>query len=147
MSEKGHRQLKVWQQAMDLAEKVHRVTLGFPREELYGLVSQMRRCVVSIPSNVAEGYGRGGKDYARFVSIAYGSLLELETQIELAHRFGYIDEATIKNLLGNCAEVGKMLNGLRKSLIRSFSEPRTPNPEPRTLNPGTLNPGTLNPEP
>jgi four helix bundle protein len=76
MADKGHRQLKLWDQAMVLAEQVHRVTAAFPREELYGLVSQMRRCAVSIPSNVAEGYGRGGKDYARLVSIAYGSLLE-----------------------------------------------------------------------
>lgn len=90
MIEKGHRQLKVWQMAIDLAMQIQKLTLSFPREELYGLTSQMRRAAVSIPSNIAEGYGRGGKDYARFVSMAYGSLLELETQLELARCFEYV---------------------------------------------------------
>ena len=130
MSQDGHRKLKVWQRGMELAELVHRVTAGFPQEELYGLVSQMRRSAVSIPSNIAEGYGRGGNDYARFVSIGYGSLLELETQIELAHRFGYLDATRNRDLLQVCAELGKMLNGLRKSLGRSLPAPRSRTPEP-----------------
>jgi four helix bundle protein len=130
MADKGHRQLKVWQHAMDLAEMVHGRTSTFPREELYGLVSQMRRCAVSIPSNIAEGYGRGGKEYARFVAIAYGSLLELETQAELARRFRYLDEHAADELGARASEIGKMLNGLRKSLGRSVPEPRTRNPAP-----------------
>lgn len=116
MSEQGHRQLKVWQKGMDLAAQIHRHTMDFPREELYGLVSQMRRAAVSIPSNIAEGDGRGGKDYARFVSMAYGSLLELETQLELARCFEYVDAATHTAVSSTCSEVGRMLNGLRSSL-------------------------------
>lgn len=80
MSERGHRNLRVWQQAMDLAGVVYRSTATFPREELFGLASQMRRAAVSIPSNIAEGDGRGGKDYARFVSVAYGALLVVQSE-------------------------------------------------------------------
>lgn len=130
MTDRGHRQLKVWQRGLDLAEQVHRITSTFPREELYGLVSQMRRAAVSIPSNIAEGYGRGGKDYARLVGIAYGSLLELETQADLCLRFGYSDESTLEHFRNLASEVGRMLNGLRASLNRSEPEPRTPNPGP-----------------
>src|SRR6185503_16150927 len=82
----GHRDLRVWHDAMELAEAVYALTKTFPREEIYGLTSQLKRAAVSVPSNIAEGYGRGGKDYERFVCLAYGSLLELETQIELASR-------------------------------------------------------------
>jgi four helix bundle protein len=118
---------------MDLAAAVYRYSSGFPVEERYGLTSQMRRAAVSVPSNLAEGYGRGGLDYARFVSIAYGSLLELETQTELASRFGYVPREATEDLLRHCADVGKMLNGLRASLLRHRAtppDPRTPNPEP-----------------
>lgn len=130
MREAGHRGLTVWHKAMDLAAKVHLLTSRFPVDERYGLTSQMRRAAVSVPSNIAEGYGRGGLDYARFVSIAYGSLLELETQAELAARFGYADAATTTELLNLCSEVGKMLNGLRNSLTHHAARP-----EPRTLTP------------
>lgn len=118
MTETGHRQLRVWQKGMDLAVEVYNLTSPFPKAELFGLVSQMRRAVVSIPSNLAEGYGRGGKDYARFVSIAYGSLLELETQLELALRFGYTTEKDHDSAAAQCAEIGKMLNALRTSLLK-----------------------------
>jgi four helix bundle protein len=116
MNEQGHRRLKVWQVAMDLAARVHGHTKGFPKDELYGLTSQLRRAAVSVPSNIAEGYGRGGLDYARFIDIAYGSLLELETQIELAERFGYIAATETAPLLAQTAELGRMLNGLRRSI-------------------------------
>lgn len=114
MSEQGHRKLKVWQLGMELAAIVHGHTKGFPKDELYGLTSQLRRAAVSVPSNIAEGYGRGGLDYARFIDIAYGSLLELETQIELAERFGYIAATDTAPLLAQTAELGRMLNGLRR---------------------------------
>lgn len=104
---------------MDLAGVVYQATTAFPREELYGLVSQMRRSAVSIPSNIAEGYGRGGRDYARFVAIAYGSLLELETQIELARRFGFLETEREARLLSATAEIGRMLNALRASLNKT----------------------------
>jgi four helix bundle protein len=117
---------------MDLASAVHRHTSDFPPEERYGLTSQMRRAAVSVPSNLAESYGRGGLDYARFVSIAYGSLLERETQVELAPGFEYAAAEPTTELLGLCSEVGKMLNGLRASLAirRARPEPRTLTPEP-----------------
>ncbi|MBK1703916.1 hypothetical protein CKO40_05000 [Halochromatium glycolicum] len=125
MSERGHRNLRVWQQAMDLAGVAYRSTATFPREELFGLVSQMRRAAVSIPSNVAEGYGRGGKDYARFVSIAYGSLLELETQVELSRNLVLLEQAQAADLLRTTSEIGRMLNARRASLTT-----RTLNPDP-----------------
>jgi four helix bundle protein len=101
---------------MELAAIVHGHTKGFPKDELYGLTSQLRRAAVSIPSNIAEGYGRGGLDYARFIDIAYGSLLELETQIELAQRFNYLALADLEPLMAQTAELGRMLNGLRRSI-------------------------------
>jgi four helix bundle protein len=116
---------------MDLAGAVYQATSSFPRDELYGLVSQMRRSAVSIPSNIAEGYGRGGKDYARFVAIAYGSVLELETQTELSRRLGFLGSDQEPKLLNAMAEIGRMLNALRASLLNLLqNEPRTPNPEP-----------------
>jgi four helix bundle protein len=78
----------------------------------------MRRAAVSIPSNIAEGYGRGGKDYARFVAIAYGSLLELETQTELAGRLGFLESGLTTDLLTEMSEIGRKLNALRTSLLK-----------------------------
>jgi len=115
---KGYKDLRVWELAMDLAEDVYRVTQGFPPEERYGLTSQMRRCAVSAPSNIAEGHGRGGRDFCRFIDIAYGSLSELETQLELARRLKYVSDTDAQRLLDQIAEVGKMLNGLKNSLKR-----------------------------
>lgn len=116
MSELGHRKLKVWQLGMELAATVYAHTKGFPKDELYGMTSQLRRAAVSVPSNIAEGYGRGGLDFARFIDIAYGSLLELETQIELAQRFGYLVAPDTEPLMAQTAELGRMLNGLRRSI-------------------------------
>jgi four helix bundle protein len=96
----GHRDLRVWRDAMELAEAVYGLTKTFPRDEIYGLTSQMNRAAVSVPSNIAEGYGRGGKDYERFVGLAYGSLLEIETQIELAARLGLAEKERVDDLLG-----------------------------------------------
>ena len=107
----GHKDLIVWQKSLDLADAVYVLTRSFPKEEIYGLISQMRRCAVSIPSNIAEGSGRKTKkDFVRFLAIAYGSALELETQLLLSQRFGYthsIDAAEAHNLLD---EVLRMLN-------------------------------------
>jgi four helix bundle protein len=117
----GHRDLRGWQDAMELAEAVYTLTRAFPRDEIYGLTSQMNRASVSVPSNIAEGYGRGGKDYERFVGLAYGSLLEIETQIELAHRVGLVAKERADGLLGLCGRVGRQLNALRNGLRRSRS--------------------------
>jgi four helix bundle protein len=107
---------------MDLAEAVYGLTKQFSRDELYGLSSQMNRAAVSVPSNVAEGYGRGGKDYERFVGIAYGSLLELETQMELAGRVGLVPSHQADKILQRTASVGRSLNALRNGLRRSRNQ-------------------------
>jgi four helix bundle protein len=87
MDIKSHKDLIIWQRSMDLVESVYRITENFPARENFGLVSQMRRAAVSIPSNIAEGYGRQSTgNYSQFLSIARGSLLELETQIEISLR-------------------------------------------------------------
>jgi four helix bundle protein len=114
----GHRQLRVWQEAMVLAEVVYALTRRLPRDEIYGLTSQMNRAAISIPSNIAEGYGRGGRDYERFAAMAYGSVLELETQAELAERLGLAPAEAVAQVTSRTAVVGRMLNALRRGLRR-----------------------------
>jgi four helix bundle protein len=101
----GHRDLAAWQEAMHLAKLIYEATAGFPKEEQYGLVSQMRRAAVSIPSNIAEGAGRGGeKEFRQFLMIARGSLSELETQVLLAQQFGFLADAReIPEAIQNCS--------------------------------------------
>lgn len=109
----SYRDLRVWQRALDWVIDVYDETRGFPKEELYGLVSQMRRAAVSIPSNIAEGKGRlTDRDRAHFFCQARGSLLELETQIRIAQRLQYIPESRTNALIDLCAELGRMLNSL-----------------------------------
>ena len=110
---KAFRDLVVWQKAMELTVAVYRITSDFPKAELYGLTSQMRRCAASIPSNIAEGSGRATRrDFAQFVCIARGSNYELETQIELAGRLGFVQKTSVEAILHRSAEVGKLLKGL-----------------------------------
>jgi four helix bundle protein len=117
MKVNSYRDLKVWQLAMQLTEDVYRITGTFPNKETYALANQLQRAAVSIPSNLAEGHARSStKDYLRFISIAMGSLAELETQVELAARLLYIDRQKLTELLTTADEVGRMLQGLRKSL-------------------------------
>jgi four helix bundle protein len=93
---RGHRELRVWQQAIELVEHVYKVTDAFPKAETYGLAQQMRRAAVSVPSNIAEGAARKGtRELLRFASIASGSLSELDTQVEVAVRLGYIAERAL----------------------------------------------------
>src|SRR5882762_5664925 len=95
-----YRDLSVWQKAMDLTVETYRFSSSFPRSEVYGLTSQLRRAGVSVPSNVAEGYGRGSrKEYVQFLSVGQGSLKELETQMILAHRLGYVTLEQSERLL------------------------------------------------
>ena len=102
---------------MDLVVEVYTATDGFPARELYGLTQQLRRAAVSIPSNIAEGHGRRtDRDFARYLSIAHGSACETETQLAIAERLGYLDMSSTKRLVGSCAEIGRMLNGLRNSV-------------------------------
>lgn len=103
---------------MDLVEAVYRVSACFPREEIYGLTSQLRRAAVSIPSNIAEGQGRGSaKEFAYFLRVAQGSLQEVETQLHLARRLGYVD--IIDEVLDLAAETGRITRGLASSLATS----------------------------
>ena len=111
------RDLVAWQKSKTLAKDIYLATAAFPKEETYGLMSQMRRAVVSVPSNIAEGKGRGSrKDYCHFILQARGSLFELETQVELAVDLGYLVRERAKPLLNQCDELARILNGLIRSL-------------------------------
>ena len=106
-------ELRVWQQAMDLAEEIYRTTTDFPKHELYGLVSQMRRAAVSVPSNIAEGKGRhSNPDFIRFLLLSRGSLLELHTQILIGGRLQYLTDEQSTELARRCENIGRGLNAL-----------------------------------
>jgi len=112
-----HRKLEVWHKAMNLVSNVYRITKEFPKDEVYGLSSQMRRAAVSVPSNLAEGAGRkGSKEFKQFLNIAQGSLSELDTQIELARMLGYLSRQTYEELVMKITEISKMLYGLSNSI-------------------------------
>jgi four helix bundle protein len=114
---KQFRDLSVWQRSMDLAIAVYRATKEFPPDERFGMTSQMRRAAVSIPSNIAEGHARHSTgEYIYSLGIARGSLAELETQAELAHRLGMLATDPQKALVAECIEIGRMLSGLVNSL-------------------------------
>jgi len=109
--------LLAWQKAMDLVEQTYRLTKAFPKEELYGLTSQLRRAAVSIPSNIAEGHCRKGRrEYIHHVSIALGSLGEVETQLLIAQRLGYAGDGNMTGCLAAASETGRILVGLLNSL-------------------------------
>lgn len=117
MKVKTYQELIVWQKAMDLVELIYMSSRGFPREEVYALTSQIRRAAVSIASNIAEGQGRRTtSDFLRHLSIAYGSLLETETQLLIAQRLKYLDKPSVDDAMSHTAEVGRLLNGLMASL-------------------------------
>ena len=106
---KSYRDLVVWQKAMDLVTAVYRITSAFPREEIYGLTSQLRRAAVSVPSNIAEGQGRhGAAEFKHFLRQANGSLMELETQILIAERLEHLRSEEASAVLTRAAEVGKI---------------------------------------
>jgi four helix bundle protein len=113
------RDLTVWQKSMDLVERIYASSEKLPRSEMYGLVSQVRRAAVSIPSNIAEGKAIGGLSYPRHIKIALGSRSELETQIELMRRLKLIGEAEADGLARQTSEVGRMLAALLKALPRN----------------------------
>ncbi|MHB0914032.1 MAG: four helix bundle protein, partial [Armatimonadota bacterium] len=109
----SYRDLKVWQKAVSLTVDVYRAMEHMPDDERFGLTGQIKRASVSIASNIAEGHGRQyEKEFCRFLSISYGSLMELETCIHLCMMLGYIDETEYNGLEAQTAELGKMLNGL-----------------------------------
>jgi four helix bundle protein len=122
---KSYRDLDVWNQAMDLVEECCRLSDRFPRSEEFGLRAQIRRSAVSIPSNIAEGNGRSTTgDYLRHVSIAHGSLMELETQFLIAGRLRYLDAAAIDNVMARTDGIGRMLTSLARRL-RERAKPAT----------------------
>jgi four helix bundle protein len=115
---KPHKKLVAWQRGMDLCMKVYEVTEAFPKQELYGLISQMRRATVSIPCNISEGAARrSSKESAQFYNIARGSLSELDTQVEIARRLGYMNENTSSELEGIMLDVDLSLHGLWKKAL------------------------------
>jgi four helix bundle protein len=122
MSIQSYRDLRVWQEAMTLSVLAYRVTKRLPKEELFGMTSQIRRCSASIPANIAEGYGRENKgNYIQFLRIAQGSLKELETHVLLAQRVELVTQSHIQPLLDQSDNVGKMLRALIRSLESSRS--------------------------
>lgn len=113
----SYRDLVVWQKSMDLAVSIYKRTKKYPKEEKFGLVSQMRRAAASIPANIAEGHERRTTgEYLNALSVAEGSQAELETFIILSERLAYLSQKGSESLLETCAEISKMLNGLIKSL-------------------------------
>ncbi|MBC7074989.1 MAG: four helix bundle protein [Syntrophomonadaceae bacterium] len=107
---RGHKNLEVWRESIKLVKQVYKITVGFPREELYALTSQMRRSAISIPSNIAEGAARNSKkEFIQFLAIARGSLSELETQLVIAKELGYIKDIEISEQI---EKVFALLSGL-----------------------------------
>ena len=111
------KELKIWQRAIELTEDVYKLLVKYPDYEKYGLTSQIRRSVVSVPSNIAEGSGRASnRDFRRFLAISLSSAFELETQLILSNKFEFISEKEFKNLSAKLQELQKMIFGFRKSL-------------------------------
>ena len=114
---KGYQDLIAWQKAMELVTAVYRESNNWPRNEQFGLTSQIRRAAVAIPSNLAEGHGRSGaREFAHHVSIAYGSLCEAETQLLIAGRLGYSSPASLESIMRLVADVRRLTNGLLRGL-------------------------------
>jgi four helix bundle protein len=117
---KTYRDLIVWQKSMVLVMEIYRLTKAFPRDEMYGLTSQIRRAAVSIPSNICEGYARNSDaDFARFLRIACGSLYEMQTQLEIAGNLQYLPDKQLQNVSGQALEVEKMLSSLINKITNS----------------------------
>ena len=114
---KSYRDLEVWQKAMDLVVMCYQMTKKFPKNEIYGLTSQLQRAAVSVPANIAEGRQRQhSKEFLQHLSIAYGSLAEVETHVQIAGRLNYMNEDQTDKILNKAEEIGRMLNGLRRSI-------------------------------
>lgn len=127
MKAKTYKQLVVWRKSIDLTKEIYLLTSAFPKSELYGLTSQMRRCAVSIPSNIAEGNSRSSKqEYARFLTIAMGSIFELETQLLIAMEVGYITREAYDATAGAIDEVEAMLAALKRRLLSQSPSPSVP---------------------
>jgi four helix bundle protein len=118
---KTYRDLIVWQKSMKLVKSIYSITRNFPTDEKFGLVSQIRRCAVSIPSNIAEGYGRWtGGEYQHFLRIAFGSLCELQTQLEIALDLGFTEQNSFDAIYNDSKEVERLFSSLLSKLHTSM---------------------------
>ena len=114
---KTYRDLVVWKKSMELVTEIYKMTKTFPKEEIYGLASQIRRCAISVPSNIAEGYGRRSTDdYLRFLRIAISSLYEIQTQIEIALNLKYLPDNKFQQIYESTREIERMLSSLIKKI-------------------------------
>lgn len=121
---RSYKDLVAWQKAMELVTATYRASAKFPKDELFGLTSQLRRAAVSVPSNIAEGQGRlSEREFRYFLGQSRGSLMEVETQVQIAENLGYLQAEEVKVLLKSCAEVGRILNGLIASICKSPDKP------------------------
>ena len=117
MSINSYRDFEVWQRGMDVVVACYEAAKNFPSDERFGLTTQLQRAAVSVPANIAEGYGRDHtKEFLNHLSIAYGSLMEVETHVQIAQRLEYAAESVASEILSRTAELGRMLNGLQRSL-------------------------------
>ena len=123
MQANRYQDLLAWQKAIAFVERVYAVTSMLPQEEMFGLKSQMRRSAVSVPGNIAEGQGRlSEKEFRYFLGQSRGSLMEVETQIQIAQNLGYLQSHEAEVLLESCAEVGRILNGLLASICKPLDK-------------------------
>ena len=119
-----YRDLAVWQKAMGMVTAIYRSTRDFPDDERFGLVSQLRRAAVSVPSNIAEGKGRASdRDLVHFLVCARGSICEVQTQLEIADALGYASHERLRELYSRAAEIARLLNGLIKALRPTITKP------------------------
>ena len=130
----SYRDLIAWQKAMDLVTEVYRVTACMPDAERFGLISQLRRAAVSVPSVLAEGHARGStREFVRYIAMAMGSLAEIETQLLICMKLEFADEDSLRDLLGQCDEQNRILRGLSKSLSQKLQQTHSslaPRPSP-----------------
>ena len=120
---RSHRDLKVWQFGMEICERIYDLTRSFPPDERYGLVSQLRRAAASVPANIAEGNARGStKEYLHFLSIAIGSLAEIDTFLDLSTRLTYSQPVDVRQIMDSLVEERRMLRGLQRSLRERLND-------------------------
>src|SRR5580658_250534 len=119
---RSYRDLRVWQRGMELVEAIYVITQSFPKQEMYGLSSQVRRAAVSIPANIAEGHSREHtKEFRNFLSMAQGSISELETELEIATRLGYLPAEQFSQLMAQVAGLAKQVRALREALAKRIA--------------------------
>lgn len=124
---KGYRDLIVWQKSVDFVRQIYQLTSRFPEDEKFGLSLQLRRAAISIPSNIAEGQSRKSrKEFVRFLLMARGSVSEIDTQLFISQSLNYINSSDSVSAVQNTQEIGKMINGLIRSLQSESSEPKSP---------------------